>query len=268
MTTLHLRIAALTMPYKDKKVAVIIPAHNEQGSIADVVNGIVSLVSDNLEKRLIEEVIVCDNHSSDETASRAAQAGAKVVYESRKGYGAACLKAIEALDRTIDYVVFVDGDSSVDPSEVILLIKQLEQGIDLVVGSRVNDRLEKGALGPHQRMGNEMASYLIRKIWKQKVTDLGPFRAMQYSSLQAINMQDVAFGWTAEMQVKVIQSGLAYKEIEVSTRRRVGKSKISGTISGTVGAAVGIFSKIFLLYWNQKEFVQSNQIQMALKSKS
>ena len=165
-------------------------------------------------------------------------------------------------------MIFVDGDSSVEPSELILLIEQLAKGVDLVVGSRVNDRLEKGALSPHQRIGNEMASLLIRKIWKQKVTDLGPFRAMQYSSLQAINMQDVAFGWTVEMQVKVIQAGLAYKEVMVSTRRRVGKSKISGTVSGTIGAAVGIFSKIFLLYWQQKEFVQSNPIQNVLKSKS
>ena len=256
------------MPYKNKKVAVIIPAHNEQGSIADVVQGIVSLISGGTNQRLVDEVIVCDNHSSDETASKATQAGARVVYEHKKGYGAACLKAISSLDEKTDYVIFVDGDSSVEPSELILLIEQLAKGVDLVVGSRVNDRLEKGALSPHQRIGNEMASLLIRKIWKQKVTDLGPFRAMQYSSLQAINMQDVAFGWTVEMQVKVIQAGLAYKEVMVSTRRRVGKSKISGTVSGTIGAAVGIFSKIFLLYWQQKGFVQSNLIQTVLKSKS
>ena len=175
------------MPYKNKKVAVIIPAHNEQGSIADVVQGIVSLISQSTKQPLVDEVIVCDNHSSDETASKATQAGARVVYEHQKGYGAACLKAISSLDTKTDYVIFVDGDSSVEPSELILLIEQLEKGVDLVVGSRVNDRLEKGALSPHQRIGNEMASLLIRKIWKQNVTDLGPFRAMQYSSLQAIN---------------------------------------------------------------------------------
>ncbi len=259
------------MSYKGKHVSVIIPAHNEEGSIANVIKGIVDLIedkeADELSQQLVDEIIVCDNNSNDATASAAKTAGARVVHETQKGYGAACLKGIEALDQHTQYIVFVDGDSSVASNEIINLLDGLEAGADLVVGNRENDQLEKGALSIHQRFGNALATFLISRIWQQHVSDLGPFRAIRHSILTAIDMQDTAFGWTVEMQVKAIQAGFAYKEVNVTTKQRVGKSKISGTVKGTIGAGVGIFSKIFYLYWHEKKFLDSGLIQQAHKTK-
>lgn len=255
------------MPYKGKHVSVIIPAHNEAGSIADVVKDIVALKNQSSNLALVDDIIVCDNDSNDGTANLAIDAGASVVYEAQKGYGAACLKGIETLKPETKLVVFVDGDSSVVATEIEHLLAQLLAGADIVIGNRENPRLEQNALGFHQRFGNKLATFLIRKIWKQHVSDLGPFRAIRYSNLLALGMRDTAFGWTVEMQVKAIQAKFAYKEVDVTTKQRVGKSKISGTVRGTIGAGVGIFSKIFYLYWHEKEFLNSKLIEKSLKAK-
>lgn len=247
------------MSFKNNRVAVIIPARNEQPSIAKVVRELASLNIDGL--ALVDDIVVCDNGSTDNTNKHAAKAGAHVVHEFRQGYGYACLRALEVLRvRAVpspNIVVFVDADNSVDPAELILLLEKVHEGYDLVVGNRENDKLEVHALSPHQRFGNWLASRLIRFIWGEKVSDLGPFRAIRYSSLLELGMRDQRFGWTVEMQVKVIQAGFKYAEVPVTTRRRIGVSKISGTVSGTMGAAVGIFGKVFTLYWQESKFIQT-----------
>lgn len=244
------------MPYKSNQVAVVIPAHNEAKSIADVVTGLRSLSLDN--QYLVDKIIVCDNASSDGTGEIAQQSGATTCTEFRKGYGFACQRALDHLRHISsvkpDIVVFVDGDSSVDPKELIPMLDKVLDDHDLVVGNRVNELQEADALGAHQRMGNRVASALIRWIWRVQVNDLGPFRAIRYQSLQLLNMQDQRFGWTVEMQVKAIQADLRYAEVAVSTKKRVGKSKISGTVRGTIGAFFGIFGKIASLYLHQARF--------------
>ena len=253
------------MSYKQKQVVVIIPAHNEQECIAQVVDELTELNTDDDSARLVDAVIVCDNASTDNTAFAARKAGAHVVKEAQMGYGAACLRAMQALESselrekgvTTDFVVFMDGDHSMQASELPLLLNELIKGKDLVVGTRVNHMQEKGALSAHQRFGNVLASALIRFLWKKPITDLGPFRAMRYRSLISLDMQDRRFGWTVEMQVKAIQLGLKYSEVPVSALTRIGVSKISGTLKGTIGAAHGIFGKVFQLYWQQTGFIEA-----------
>ncbi len=247
------------MSFRNLNIAVVIPAHNEQSSVGRVVSDIVAL--EHAGQALVDDIVVCDNLSSDDTANVAKKAGARVVKESVKGYGAACLAAINALAGPTrpapDIVVFVDADHSADISELIELVERVANGSDLVVGSRNNILLQKGALSVHQRFGNALASALIRLIWKQEVTDLGPFRAMPYSRLIELDMQDKRFGWTVEMQVKTLQAGFRYSEVPVTTKARIGVSKISGTVTGTIGAAIGIFGKVFELYLHEREFIES-----------
>jgi len=250
------------MTYKKKQVVVIIPAHNEEQCIAKVVQELAELNVDGSEKSIVDSIIVCDNGSTDQTAEQARQAGAHVVKELKLGYGAACLRAMQEIsgftntssNLMADIVVFVDGDHSVLVSELPLLLDKLINGYDLVVGNRVPSLQESGALTPHQQFGNVLASALIRFIWKQPVTDLGPFRAITYKSLMQLGMQDQKFGWTVEMQVKAIQLGFRYSEVPVTSLKRIGVSKISGTIKGTIGAAHGIFGKVFNLLWHQTKF--------------
>jgi len=250
------------MSYHNKRIAVIIPAHNEAPSIAQVVSELSELRSpEAFDKPLIDDLIVVDNGSTDGTGSIARAAGAMVFEEFRLGYGFACLRGIEKLGRfsqsAPDYVVFVDGDHSVKACEVTDLLDGLLEGADLVVGDRVQELQEQNAMEPHQRFGNRLASLLISFIWKHSIADLGPFRAIRYDTLIRLDMQDQRFGWTVEMQVKTLQAGLAYKEVPVSTRRRIGVSKISGTVRGTVGAAIGIFGKVFELYWYEPKFIEA-----------
>ena len=257
------------MTHKNNRIAVIIPAYNEAQSIAKVVEGVAALRSQSASNasKLIDEIIVCDNASTDDTAVNAQRAGAKVVYEPQAGYGAACLRGIECvanLSDPIDTVVFVDGDHSVDVQDIPKLLTVIDSGIDIVVGSRVPERQQKDALEPHQQMGNMLASWLIRKLWNQHVTDLGPLRAIRYKKLLQLNMQDRRFGWTAEMQIKAIQAGLHYAEIPVHSLKRIGKSKISGTVKGTLGAAHGIFGTIAKSYFGQKQVYQRHHIKERL----
>ena len=239
-------------------IAVIIPAHNEAPSIGKVLSELSALQYPDSSFPLLSRIVVTDNGSSDDTAKIARRAGAQVVDEPRLGYGYACLAAMDYLrtqNKRPDIVVFVDADHSVQTRELHALIDAVNAGNDLVVGSRVNSLQEQGSLGVHQRTGNILASALIRALWRQPVSDLGPFRAISYNALLALDMQDKRFGWTVEMQVKAIQAGLRYAEIPVSSLKRIGVSKISGTVRGTIGAALGIFGMIFKLHLKQTSFL-------------
>ena len=219
------------------RISVIIPALNEEDSIG--------LVLDALPQNLIHEVIVVDNNSTDNTAQSASEKGARVVAEQRRGYGSACLKGISVLDNP-DIVVFLDGDFSDYPEEIIQLVEPIESGKkDFVLGSRMLIPESRSALLPQSRYGNQLAVFLMRLFFRHQYTDLGPFRAIRYESLQAIAMQDTNFGWTVEMQIKAVKKGLRILEIPVKYRERVGVSKITGTFSGTIKAGTKIIYTIF-----------------------
>ena len=226
-------------------IDVIIPAFNEEASIA--------LVVKELPHALIREVIVCDNNSTDRTAQVAASAGATVVREPRPGYGSACLRgmahiAARAATEHPDIVVFVDGDRSDFPDQLPELLAPIEQfGYDLVIGSRALGKAETGSMTFPQVFGNWLATNLIRLFYGYEFTDLGPFRAIRYPALVALHMQDPDFGWTVEMQVRAAKAGLKCTEVPVGYRRRIGVSKISGTVRGTVLAGHKILWTIFKL---------------------
>ena len=233
--------------YRNLSVGAVIPARNEQGNIGPVVTAILDLCTPD-GNRVLDDLVVCDNGSTDATALQARQAGARVIVERRAGYGPACLAAIEAL-QAVDVVLFVDGDQSVDVGQSLDLLDAIADGADLVIGSRTLGRSERGALSAPQRIGNYVASRMIRLLWGCPVTDLGPFRAIRADTLQNLNMRATAYGWTVEMQVKVIQSRMRLLETPVDTkRRRFGKSKVGGTVRGVIGAGVGILSTIAWLW--------------------
>jgi len=242
--------------FSKHKVTAIIPALNEADSIGLVVSELWEQIDLN-QTPLIDQVIVCDNGSEDATAKRAKQAGAKVVQEPRRGYGSACLAALDHYWQTEpdddEIVVFVDADHSVKVSELQDLLVPLSHGCQFVVGCRNNGKQDKGALTPQQRFGNALATALIRAIWQQPVNDLGPFRAIRAGSLRKLAMQDPAFGWTVEMQVRAIQQQLKTVEVPVSSLRRIGQSKISGTVIGSIRAGHGILSMVFKLWWQQRK---------------
>ncbi len=253
------------MSYFHQRVAVIIPAFNEALSIKSVVEELRNLKSpQNKDLALIDDLIVVNNGSTDGTPEIAKRAGANVFSEFRKGYGYACLRGIEQLERpgqlAPNVVVFVDGDHSVDVTELEALLHAVSEGNDLVVGSRVSRLQERHSIGAHQQFGNHLASGLVRLLWKEPISDLGPFRAIRYSALKQLDMQDQRFGWTVEMQVKAIQAGMSYQEVPVRSLRRIGVSKISGTVRGTIGAAIGIFSMVFKLYWREAKFLASLKV--------
>ncbi len=200
-------------------------------------------------KHLIRDIIVCNNGSSDQTAQVAAAASATVVNQPKKGYGNACLKGMEYIAQKAikpDIVVFLDADYSDHPEEISLIIAPITEGVaDLVIGSRALGARESGSMTPQQVFGNWLATRLIRLFFDTSFTDLGPFRAIRYDKLLDINMIDKNFGWTVEMQVKAAKRKLRCIEIPVTYRRRIGVSKVSGTVKGTVLAGYKIILTIF-----------------------
>ncbi len=216
------------------RVAVVIPAHNEEASLPRVLDAI--------PPRLVDEVVVVDNASTDGTAEVVLSRGATLLREPRRGYGSACLRGLDHLRaRRPDVVVFLDADYSDHPEEMPLLLEPIARGqADLVIGSRVLGTRERGALLPQARLGNWVATRLMRVLYGGRFTDLGPFRAVRFEALLRLRMVDRDFGWTAEMQVKALLAGLRVREVPVSYRRRVGTSKITGTFSGTVRAGAKI----------------------------
>jgi glycosyltransferase involved in cell wall biosynthesis len=221
-------------------IKVIIPAYNEQDSIESVVKDIPNIV---------DETIVISNNSTDNTEINAQNAGATVLSETRKGYGYACLKGmdyISKLETKPDIIVFLDGDYSDYPEQLKEIVSPIiNQNIDFVVGARVKELRENGAMTPQQVFGNWLATFLMKLFFGAKFSDLGPFRAIKYNKLLALNMEDKTYGWTVEMQLKVLKQKMTYKEIPVKYRNRIGVSKVSGTIKGTIFAGVKILGWIF-----------------------
>jgi glycosyltransferase involved in cell wall biosynthesis len=223
------------------RVSVVIPALNESRSLP--------LVLGALPRDLLAEVVVVDNGSTDGTGEVARRLGVVVVEEPRRGYGRACLAGIATLRARAeppDVVVFLDADFSDRPEELPRLVEPIAADrADLVVGSRVLGQREPGALLLQARLGNRLAAWLIRRLYGVRMTDLGPFRAVRLATLLALDMRDVDFGWTVEMQVKAARGGVRYREVPVSYRRRVGRSKITGTVSGSIRAGIKILYTVF-----------------------
>jgi glycosyltransferase involved in cell wall biosynthesis len=221
-------------------IALIIPAYNEDRSIGNVLKDVPALVS---------ETVVVDNNSSDRTAEEARKGGATVLHEPRKGYGYACLKGIDYLSkrsRKPDIIVFMDGDYSDYPEELPQVVAPiLEQGMDMVIGSRVKALREEGSMTPQQVFGNALATSLMKVLFGAKFTDLGPFRAIRFEALEALGMEDKTYGWTVEMQLKALKKKLAYTEVPVRYRKRIGVSKVSGTVKGSIFAGIKILGWIF-----------------------
>jgi glycosyltransferase involved in cell wall biosynthesis len=221
-------------------IKVIIPAYNEEDSIALVIKDIPNIVS---------EIIVIDNNSTDATPINAKNAGATVLSETRKGYGYACLKGMEYIANQStkpDIIVFLDGDFSDYPEELTKIVAPIiDNNIDFVVGSRVKELREKNSMTPQQVFGNWLATTLMKLFFGAKFTDLGPFRAIKYQKLLDLNMQDKTYGWTIEMQLKSIKQKLTYIEVPVNYKKRIGVSKVSGTIKGTIFAGIKILGWIF-----------------------
>ncbi|MDG2330525.1 MAG: glycosyltransferase family 2 protein [Flavobacteriales bacterium] len=223
-------------------VDVIIPAFNEEASVALVIQDLPDLV---------REIIVVDNNSIDATAARAKEAGATVIEQRLQGYGNACLKGIAYVslkNNPPDIVVFLDADYSDNPIELLDLIKPIHyENADLVIGSRSLGQRERGSMLPQQRFGNWLATVLVKIVYGKKISDLGPFRAVDFKKLLELDMQDKTYGWTIEMQLKAIKQNYNYREVPVSYRKRIGVSKITGTVKGTILAGVKIIGTIIKL---------------------
>jgi glycosyltransferase involved in cell wall biosynthesis len=205
------------------------------------------LVLQRLPSGLFSQVIVVDNGSDDGTYEVAQAAGAQVIREPRRGYGQACLAGLAHLAPKVYAVAFMDADLSDDPTDLEPLVRLLEDGEwDMVIGSRVLGSTEPGSLTPMQRFGNWLTTLLIRKIWHVSFTDLGPMRILRRPALDRLNLQDRDFGWNVEMQAKAARLRLRVTEAPVKYhRRRLGRSKISGTISGSVRAGAKILWTVF-----------------------
>jgi glycosyltransferase involved in cell wall biosynthesis len=222
-----------------QNIKVIIPAFNEQEAIGNVIAEIPSIVN---------EIIVVSNNSTDFTEEVARIAGATVLSENKKGYGYACLKGMDYISKLAekpDIIVFLDGDYSDYPEELTQLIDPIiKDNIDFVIGARANSLRENGAMTPQQIFGNWLATFLMKLFFNAKFSDLGPFRAIKYDKLLALQMQDKTYGWTVEMQLKVLKQKMTYLEIPVRYKNRIGVSKISGTVKGTIMAGIKIIGWI------------------------
>ena len=221
-------------------IKVIIPAFNEADSIAHVINELPKTVS---------EIIVVNNNSTDDTVKNAKAVGATVLTENKKGYGFACLHGLDYVAKKSeqpDIIVFIDGDYSDYPEELDKVVAPiLENDIDFVVGAREKSLREEGSMTPQQVFGNWLATFLMRLFFGAKFTDLGPFRAIKYEKLKELNMEDKTYGWTVEMQLKVLKKKMTYTEVPVRYKRRIGISKVSGTVKGSIFAGIKILGWIF-----------------------
>lgn len=221
-------------------IKVIIPAYNEQDAIANVINDI---------PEIVDEIIVISNNSTDSTEENAKNVGATVLKEHRKGYGYACLKGMDYIAKNAkqpDIIVFLDGDYSDYPEQLTALIHPiLKDNLDFVVGARVKELREPGSMTPQQVFGNWLATFLMKLFFNAKFTDLGPFRAIKYDKLIGLKMEDKTYGWTVEMQLKVLKQKLSYREVPMKYRNRIGVSKVSGTIKGSIFAGIKILGWIF-----------------------
>ena len=215
------------------KISVIIPACNEEQAIGEVVRAV--------PMDGIHEIVVVDNGSTDETATQATIAGARVVFESRPGYGSACLAGAQAA-ADADVLVFLDGDRSDDPCQLETVAGPiLEDRADLVIGSRIQGVLEKGAMPLHGRLGNRLIVFLLRLLYGVNITDMGSFRAIRSQTLFDLKMEQMTYGWPVEMVVKAARQGLRIHSVPINYRRRIGKSKVTGTIRGTILATYYMF---------------------------
>jgi glycosyltransferase involved in cell wall biosynthesis len=215
------------------KISVVIPAFNEEQAIGEVVRAVPA--------DRVHEVIVVDNGSTDDTARQASSAGARVIFEPRAGYGSACLAGAKAA-ADADIIVFLDGDRSDDPGQLGAVVGPLlDNRADLVIGSRIKGNLEKGAMPLHGRLGNRFIVFLLRLLYGVNITDIGSFRAIKAKSLPDLNMQQMTYGWPVEMVVKAARKGLRIKSVPVNYRRRIGESKVTGTIRGALLATYYMF---------------------------
>jgi len=227
-------------------IKVIIPAYNEENSIEKVIKEIPNIV---------DEIIVVNNNSTDSTEAIAKKAGATVLNETQRGYGYACLKGINYLNNQVikpDIVVFLDGDYSDYPEELTKLVNPIiKDDVDFVIGARVKQLRETHSMTPQQLFGNWLATSLMKLFFNGKFTDLGPFRAIKYQKLIGLEMVDKTYGWTVEMQLKSIRQNLTYIEVPVKYKKRIGVSKVSGTIKGTIFAGFKILGWIFKYSFNK-----------------
>ncbi len=221
-------------------IKVIIPAFNEEDSIGKVIAEIPSIVS---------EIVVVSNNSTDNTIEMARETGATVLSENAQGYGYACLRGMKYIaeqSKKPDIIVFMDGDYSDYPEELSKLVQPIiEEDVDFVIGARAKSLREKGSMTPQQVFGNQLATGLMRLFFGARFTDLGPFRAIKYDKLLALEMEDKTYGWTVEMQLKALKKKLSYTEVPVRYKKRIGVSKVSGTLKGTIFAGVKILGWIF-----------------------
>jgi glycosyltransferase involved in cell wall biosynthesis len=237
----------MATPIETDGIDVVIPAFNEEASLP--------LVLTDIPRPPVRRIVVVDNNSTDRTAAVAEAGGATVVFEQTPGYGSACLAGLDHLrhHQPPGIVVFLDGDYSDHPDELPRVVAPiLEAQADLVIGSRALGEHEPGALLPQARAGNLVACVLIRMLYGHRYTDLGPFRAIRWQALEQLEMSDPDFGWTAEMQVKALRRGLRVTEVSVSYRRRIGVSKITGTLKGTVMAGYKILWTVLRYSWSRR----------------
>ncbi len=229
---------------KNTRIFALIPALNEEKSIG--------LVIHDIPKNSVTEIVVINNGSTDNTEAVARAHGATVLSETKKGYGHALMKGIHYISfLKPDIIVFIDGDYSDYPDEIPRVIQPIiEEGCDLVIGSRVLGTSEKGALLPQARFGNWLSTRLIKLFWRYRFTDLGPFRAIRFDKFHQLNMKELTYGWTVEMQIKAAKKKYRCKEVPVSYRKRIGQSKVTGTISGSLKAGIGILRTIFFSLFN------------------